>query len=370
MTDSFPDPRFMDRALSLARRGVGRTSPNPAVGCVIVRHGEIVGEGWHRRAGTPHAEVHALAEAREMARGGDLYVTLEPCSHHGRTPPCCEAIVRAGVRRVVAAVVDPNPLVSGQGISFLREHGIETLTGLREAEARRLNAPFFSVMERGIPLVTFKSAATLDGAIAASSGDSRWITEEPARRHAHRLRSRHDAVMVGVGTVIADDPLLTCRIRGGRQPIRVIVDSRLRTPATSRVVTGAKEIRTVIACIDSDPQQERLLADRGVEILRCREDEGMVDLVDLLRALSSRGVQSVLVEGGGRLAGALFARGVVSRVALFYAPKLLAKEGIPMIAGERSERISEALALSSLSIRRIGSDLLVEGEVEYGCSPV
>lgn len=369
MTVPFPDPRFMDRALSLARRGVGRTSPNPAVGCVIVRGGEIVGEGWHRKAGTPHAEVHALVMAGERARGGDLYVTLEPCSHHGRTPPCCEAIAAAGIRRVAAAVIDPNPLVSGKGIAFLRQQGIETVTGLREREARRLNAPFFMVMERGEPLVTFKSAATLDGAIAASSGDSRWITGEPARRHAHRLRGRHDAVMVGVGTVICDDPLLTCRIRGGRQPVRVVVDSCLRTPLSSRVVMTAREFRTIIACHDPAPEREERLAAAGVEVLRCAGEGGRVDPVDLLRRLPPLGIQSVLVEGGGRLAGALFARRLVSRVFLFYAPKILARDGIPMISGERSERIAEALSLSSLSVRRIGPDLLVEGEVEYGCSP-
>lgn len=363
------DERFMGRALALARKGMGRTSPNPMVGCVIVRDGVIVGEGWHRRAGGPHAEVEALRMAGGNARGGDLFVTLEPCSHHGRTPPCCEAIVEAGIRRVVAAVIDPNPLVSGRGVAYLREHGVETVVGVMEEEARFLNWVFFRRMTSGLPQVILKSAATLDGFVAASTGDSRWITGEAARLRAHRLRGRSDAVMVGVGTVIADDPLLTCRLPRGRNPMRVVVDSNLRTPVDSQLVRTASMIPTLVAAATPDPERLEALQDAGMEVGLFPGPGGKVDLRALLIHLGGRDVASVLVEGGPRLAGALLAERLVDRIAFFYAPKILGKTGIPMLAGPPSNRIDEALRVEGLSVTRVGPDLLLEGKVVYECSP-
>jgi len=354
--------KMMKRAIVLARRGIGRTSPNPPVGCVIVRDGEIVGTGWHRKAGTPHAEVHALREAGERARGADVFVTLEPCSHFGKTPPCAEALITAEVGRVYAGMVDPNPLVAGKGIQRLRSAGIPTFPGLMEQECRRLIGPFLRHVTTGLPLVTVKSALTLDGKTATAMGDSKWITGEAARRHVHQLRSESDALMVGVETVLADDPQLTCRLpRGGMDPLRIIVDSRLRTPLAAQVFRVESKATTLIASLEQDEGRFSAYRALGAELLSCREERGRVDLGHLLAQLGNRGVQSVLVESGGELAGALLRQGLIDRLVLFYGPRLVGGEGRSPFAGVGVERMSESIRVQEIKVRRFGDDVMVSG---------
>ncbi len=354
--------KMMGRAIALARKGVGRTSPNPPVGCVIVREGEIVGRGWHRKAGTPHAEVHALREAGELARGADLFVTLEPCSHFGKTPPCCDALIAAHVGRVYAGMVDPNPRVSGEGIARLRAAGIPTYPGLLETHCRRLNGPFIKQITTALPFVTVKSALTLDGKTATASGDSQWITGEQARLYVHRLRAEHDALMVGVETVRADDPQLTCRLpRGGRDPLRVVVDSRLRTPPDARLFGVASTAPTLIATVEQAEGRLAPFRALGAELIICREEGGRVDLPDLLCQLGQRGVQSLLVESGGELAGALLRQGLIDRLILFYGAKLVGGEGRAPFAGVGVEKMSQATRLEEIEVRRFGDDLMVSG---------
>lgn len=363
--------RMMRRALSLARRGAGKTSPNPAVGCVLVRDGEIVGEGWHRKAGTPHAEVHALRRAGDRAGGVDVYVTLEPCSHHGRTPPCADALIRAGVGRVFIGMADPNPLVSGRGIQSLRSAGIPVECGIMERECRRLNEPFIKHVTTGLPFVTLKSAMTLDGRTATSTGDSKWITSEKSRKYVHRLRGLADAVMVGVGTVLADDPRLNCRMGvRGRDPIRVIVDSRLRTPPDAALFNQDSPAKTIIATIEGDRDRQRVLASRGADIILCSEDAGRVDLRDLLARLGAMGIQSVLLEGGRELAGTALRNGLIDKFLFFFAPRLLGGgDGLGLFAGEGPLRMSESMVLKELKVRRFGEDILVEAYPEKSCLP-
>ncbi|MBX6745086.1 MAG: bifunctional diaminohydroxyphosphoribosylaminopyrimidine deaminase/5-amino-6-(5-phosphoribosylamino)uracil reductase RibD, partial [Acetobacteraceae bacterium] len=308
------DREHMAAALRLARRGLGNTWPNPAVGCVIVRDGQVVGRGWTQPGGRPHAETEALARAGEAARGATAYVTLEPCSHWGRTPPCCDALVRAGVARVVVATGDPDPRVDGRGLQRLREAGIAVELGLMEAEARALIAGFSRRITRGLPLVTLKLATTLDGRIATATGESRWITGPEARRVAHALRARHDAILVGSGTVLADDPDLTCRIPGMASVslARVVADARLRTPLSARLVATAREVPTWIATRTG--QKPAALAPyqaAGVEILTVRPGKVGLDLPLLLGALAQRGVTRVMAEGGAGLAAGLLRDGLV-----------------------------------------------------------
>ncbi|MCM2357281.1 MAG: bifunctional diaminohydroxyphosphoribosylaminopyrimidine deaminase/5-amino-6-(5-phosphoribosylamino)uracil reductase RibD [Geobacteraceae bacterium] len=360
---------MMRRAIALARRGIGRTAPNPAVGCVIVRDGVIVGEGWHKKAGTPHAEVHALRRALDAARGADVYVTLEPCSHYGKTPPCAEALIAAGVKRVFAAMEDPNPKVSGRGVEMLRAAGIEVALGLLETESRLLNEPFIKQVTTGLPFVILKSAMTLDGKTATGSGDSKWITNDRSRRYVHKLRAMVDAVMVGVGTVAADDPQLTSRIAGGRDPIRVIVDSALNLPLHSQVLHLHSPARTVIATLAGSGPEVEKISGAGVEILQCQERDGRVDLRDLLARLGRMGIQSVLLEGGSRLAGEALRLGLIDKYLLFYAPKIVGGEGPGLFAGRGALKMADAVQLRGLKIRRFGADILIEGYPEGRCLP-
>ena len=317
------DERFMQLALRLARRGIGQTSPNPAVGAVLVRNGQIIGQGWHKQAGGPHAEIHALAG--QSARGATLYVTLEPCSTHGRTPPCTTAILAAGIRRVVVAARDPNPRHHGRGLTILRRAGIRCDAGLLADEATRLNAAFNHWITTGQPLVIAKAALSLDGQLATRSGDSKWITSTAARRVAHTLRARADAVMVGAGTVIADNPRLTLRHDvPGRQPWRVVVDAQGRCPRSARLFTDAHRHRTIVGTTARSPVAwRRSLALRGVTVLVLPEKNRRVNLPVLLAELGRMEITSILVEGGPELLGALFAAGRVDQVAFFYAPKII-----------------------------------------------
>lgn len=351
---------MMKRALRLARRGIGKTSPNPAVGCVIVREGRIVGEGWHKQAGTPHAEIHALQQAGERARGADLYVTLEPCAHFGKTPPCADALIKAGVARVFVGMIDPNPLVAGRGVERLRQAGIAVVHPLLEPECRLLNEPFIKHVTTGLPYVTLKSALTLDGKTATPGGDSRWITSVASRRLVHRLRSRADAVMTGSGTLLADDPQLTVRMVRGRSPLRVVVDSSLRTPLDSALLAEAARVPVIIATAADNHPLAASLAARGAEVLFCGQANGQVDLPALLQILGSRGIQSVLLEGGERLCGEMLRQGLIDRFLFFIAPKLVGGEGKGLFAGVGAALMGDALPLAIRKVSRVGDDILVE----------
>jgi len=356
----------MRRALALAQLGRGRVEPNPMVGCVIVREGKIVAEGYHERFGENHAEVNALLAAGDAAEGADVYVTLEPCAHYGKTPPCTDALVRAKVARVVAAIKDPNPLTRGKGLTRLREAGIDVVEGVLREEAARLNAPFFKLVRTGMPYVTLKWAMTLDGKTAARSGDSKWITGKSARRLAHRMRDRADAIMVGVNTVLADDPQLTCRVPGGRNPIRVVLDSRARVPLDCRIVATANNVRTLIATHESaDRGRIAQLRERGCEVLVDKGVGPRVDLRWLLRELGKLPVTNLLVEGGGTVAAAFLEQGLADRVAAFVAPKIIGgKNALSPVAGAGFERMAQALRIHHAQWAFIGGDLLVEGDLQ------
>lgn len=362
--------KMMKRAIALARKGMGKTSPNPAVGCVIVNNGQIVGEGWHKKAGTPHAEVHALRQAGLFARNADVYVTLEPCAHFGKTPPCAEALISAGVKKVFAGMVDPNPEVSGKGLRLLEKAGVAVEAGVLEPECRRLNEPFIKHIATGLPFVILKSAMTLDGMIATASGDSKWITNEKSRRYVHKLRAMVDCVMVGVGTVIADNPQLTARIPGGKDPLRVVVDSTLRTPLRSQLLHQPSAAGTIIATISREEKTIREIGETGAEVIFCAGRNGQVDLKDIFQRLGARGIQSVLLEGGAELAGAAVREGLVDRFLLFYAPKLLAGEGKGAFGGKGAHMMRDALLLRDIKVSRFGDDILVEGYPEASCSRV
>jgi diaminohydroxyphosphoribosylaminopyrimidine deaminase/5-amino-6-(5-phosphoribosylamino)uracil reductase len=353
--------KMMRQAVALARRGVGKTSPNPAVGCVIVRDGAVVGRGWHKKAGTPHAEVHALNDAGALAAGADVYVTLEPCAHFGKTPPCARALIAAGVARVYVGMVDPNPLVAGAGIGMLREAGIEVETGLLEELCRGLNRPFVKWIQTRLPYVILKSALTLDGKTATASGDSKWITSDRARREVHRLRGRVDAIMVGVGTVLKDDPQLTCRVPGGKDPLRVVVDSTLRIPLHAALFGAHSAAGTLVATCSRDADRIGALSSRGAEILNCKESEGRVDLADLFGQLGERGIQSILLEGGSHLAGAALRAGLIDHCMIFLAPKLVGGAGLGLFSGDGVAMMGDAIRLEGMTVKRVGVDLLVEG---------
>lgn len=356
----------MREALLLARKGRGRTSPNPAVGAVIVKEGVVLGRGWHRQAGTAHAEVHALAEAGEAARGATLYVTLEPCCHQGRTGPCTEAILQAGISRVVVAMVDPNPLVSGCGLQTLRNAGLSVTSGVLAGEAASLNAPFIKWISCGLPFVTVKNGISLDGKIATRTGDSRWITGELSRLEVHRLRDSVDAVITGIGTVLADDPELTVRLpEGGRNPVRVVLDRLARTPLTAKLVNDGKA-PTLIAVSPEAPQDRvRALSGQGADILQVPLADGRLDLNVLLRELGKRCLTSLLVEAGGTLNSSFLFGNLVDKVVLFIAPKIIGGSGAPgPYGGSGSARLSDAVELEDLLIRQVGGDFMIEGFVK------
>jgi diaminohydroxyphosphoribosylaminopyrimidine deaminase/5-amino-6-(5-phosphoribosylamino)uracil reductase len=366
MTLSPGDEVFMRRALELADRGRGLTSPNPLVGAVVVREGIVVGEGFHQRAGGPHAEIEALTAAGEGARGATLFVTLEPCAHWGRTPPCADRVVASGVRRVVAAQTDPDPRVAGRGLSVLREGRVEVEVGLLAEEARRQNRAFLTAMRLGRPHVTLKVAMTLDGKIADGQGLSRWITGELARREAHRLRSESDAILVGIGTVLADDPELTVRLERPwpREPYRVVLDGRGRTPATARIVNALTRARTLVMVGEDAPvDRTDLLAAAGAVPVRTPGREGRLDLGAVLTELHRREVRALLVEGGAEVHGAFLDAGLVDRVVVFIAPMLLGGRAAPSAVGGRGLPLTRSARLHDLTVRPVGADLLIEAEV-------
>lgn len=362
------DKKFMRRALTLARKGVGKTAPNPAVGCVIVRDGRVVGEGWHTKAGTPHAEIHALAQAGRLAQGADLYVTLEPCNHHGKTPPCTEAILQAGIKRVVAGMVDPNPIVSGTGIERLRSAGVQVEVGLLEPECRELNKGFIKYVTTAMPYLLYKSAMTLDGNIATVTGHSRWVSGEASRKYVHRLRATCDAVMVGVDTILADNPQLNVRHVRGRSPLRVIVDTRMRTPESVSVLTGPLAKKTIIATCETNPKVHLRYQKQGATVVVCDEFDGRVDMRDLLRKLGERGVRTILLEGGSRLAGDALKNGLIDECIFFYAPKIVGN-GFAPFALSGIATMDEAIMMQVRKVTMSGPDIVVYATPEATCLP-
>lgn len=347
----------MAQALRLAELGLYTTTPNPRVGCVIVRQGQVVGEGYHERAGGPHAEIHALRMAAEQARGATAYVSLEPCSHHGRTPPCADALIQAGVTRVVAAMQDPNPKVSGQGVARLRAAGIDAASGLLEAEARELNMGFIQRMTRGRPWLRVKTAASLDGGTALGNGQSQWITGEPARHDAHRWRARSCAVMVGIGTLLADNPRLTVRhVETPRQPLRVVVDRHLEIPLDAHVLAGG---HALVVTAEDHPDKAARLREMGATVVCLPDAEGKVDLFALMQELAARELNEVLVESGSRLNGALLRAGIVDELLMYLAPHLLGDRARGMFGLGELTGLEQRVDLTIRDIRRIGPDLRI-----------
>ncbi len=364
MTAAVDDARAMALALQLAERGMYPTDPNPRVGCVIVKDGRQVGEGWHERAGEAHAEVHALRQAGDAARGATAYVTLEPCCHHGRTPPCTDALIGAGITRVVVAMTDPNPLVSGQGLEALRRARIGVEAGLMREQAEAINPGFITRMSDGRPFVRVKLAASLDGRTAMASGESKWVTGQPARADVQRLRARSSAILTGIGTVLADDPSLTVRtIDTWRQPLRVVVDSRLRLPSQARLLAPPGSVLLVTATEDAG--RARALREAGAEILCLPHAGGRVDLSGLMSTLAARGMNEILVEAGATLCGAMLAADLIDELVIYLAPHLMGGQARGMFAIPGLERMQDRKVLEVRDIRAVGNDWRVVARVRH-----
>lgn len=362
--DNMKDEAYMELALRLAERGKGWTSPNPMVGAVIVKEGRIIGQGFHRRCGQAHAEREALAACTESPEGATLYVTLEPCCHQGRQPPCTQAILESGIRRVVVGARDPNPLVAGRGIAQLRERGVEVTEHVLEDACTRLNFIFFHYIQTKRPYTALKYAMTLDGKTAACTGASKWITGEAARRHVHGLRHQYRAILAGVGTVLADDPQLTCRLSEGRSPVRVVCDTHLRTPLTAQVVRTAREVPTLLATCCREEKCWAPYQAEGCEVLSLPGREGHVDLDALLEELGRREIDGLLIEGGGALAWSALEQGVVQRVYAYVAPLMLGGAAARSpVEGRGFPDPAGAVRLGPCGVTRLGDDLLLESEV-------
>lgn len=361
--------KFMRMALELAGQARGRTSPNPLVGAVIVKDGEVVGQGYHRKAGTPHAEIHALREAGDKSRGATLYVTLEPCSHFGRTPPCSEAVISAGIAEVYVAMQDPNSLVAGRGIKQMREAGLTVHVGLMENEACKLNEIFSKYITTKVPFVLLKSAMTADGKIATGVGHSKWVTGEAARAKVHELRDWYDAILVGVNTVLADNPSLTCRLpEGGRDPVRIILDSAARTPPEALVLTQESSAPTYVAVTDKAPLDRiKALTAVNAKIIRVSQDlHGRVDLRELLDKLGEMEVTSLLVEGGAEVAASFLDQGLIDKILTFIAPKIIGGRQAPgPVGGIGKVLMSQAIKLNDTCWGRVGDDFFIEGYPDY-----
>lgn len=356
------DKRYMRLALRLALKGAGRTSPNPMVGAVLVRGGRIIATGYHQRAGGDHAEIVALKRAGERARGATLYLNLEPCNHQGRTPPCTLSLIRAGVKRVVAGMVDPNPLVSGRGLRRLSRAGIQARVGVLEEECRRLNEAFKKYITRRSPFVILKLAASLDGKIATSTGDSQWITETASRNYVHSLRNQVDAVLVGIGTVLADNPRLTCRLPGGRNPWRVILDGRLRIPLKAHLLRQREPGKTIVVTGPRSPRKKiEAIQDCGARVWKFPLRAGRISFAPVLKKLAQMGLLSVMIEGGATMASWALKEDIVDKILFFYAPKLIGGEGRGMIGGLGIRKMSQVRSIKNIEIKRFGTDFLVSG---------
>ncbi len=358
---------YMKMAIGLAMKAKGRTSPNPLVGAVVVNQEEVVGTGHHEKAGLPHAEIIALSNAKKKAQGGDLYVNLEPCSHFGRTPPCCDALIEAGIKRVFIGMKDPNPLVSGKGLEKLNNAGIETIVGILEDESQTFNEIFVKYITTKKPFVVLKSAASLDGKIAVPSGDSKWITGEQARAKVHELRDEVDAILVGANTVIKDDPQLTSRVKGRdtKNPVRVILDSSLKIPEHSRVLQKDESVKTIIAVTGrASSEKIKRFEDQDIQIIQTEDKDGKVDWKTLLVELGKMEVTSLLIEGGSEVNASALQAGIVDKIIFFFAPKIIGgSHSIPMFGLEGAQKLSAAVRLVNLEMSMLGDDIMVTGYV-------
>lgn len=356
--------KLMRLALKEAKKGEGRTSPNPAVGAVIIHDGNIVGRGYHKKAGTPHAEVNALLEAGQSARGGIMYVTLEPCNHSGRTPPCSHAVLKAGIKKVVVGMPDPNPHVAGGGSSYLRDHGVDVTTGVLEQECRWLNRAFLKHVDCGLPWVIMKAGLSLDGRIAAEGHKGGWITNEKSRRRVHRIRDGVDAILVGAGTALTDDPSLTTRLPvGGQDPLRVVLDTNLRLKPTAKMLQQKSSAPTWIFCSNkADEEKKQNLEAAGAVVHRVAVDKkGQLNLTKVLKVLGKEHINSLLVEGGGEVHGAFIRQRLVDEAMLFIAPLMLGDDGVPLLGSLGVQKVEEGPRLRRIQTRRYDEDILVEG---------
>lgn len=361
---------YMRRALELARKGEGHTSPNPMVGCVVVKDGRIISEGYHEKYGEFHAERNALTRCTEDTTGADLYVTLEPCCHQGKTPPCTDIIIEKKIARVFVGSMDSNPLVAGKGVQILREHGIYVETGILEEECLKLNEVFYHYITTKTPFVVMKYAMTLDGKIACATGDSKWVTGEIARTQVHRMRGRYRGIMVGIGTVLADDPMLNCRVEGGVDPVRIICDSNLHIPLESQIVKTASEIETIVACsqesLEAERKQEKIrkLKDAGIQLIGTEGAHG-VNLVELMKKLGEQNIDSILLEGGGTLNASALEDGIVNKVYAYIAGKLIGgMDARSPVEGMGIDRMADAITLKDMEIERLGDDFCIVGYVK------
>lgn len=361
---------YMRRALELARKGEGHTSPNPMVGCVVVKDGRIISEGYHEKYGEFHAERNALIRCTEDTAGADLYVTLEPCCHQGKTPPCTDIIIEKKIARVFVGSMDSNPLVAGKGVQILRDHGIYVETGILDAECRKLNEVFYHYIATKTPFVVMKYAMTLDGKIACATGDSKWVTGEIARTQVHRMRGRYRGIMVGIGTVLADDPMLNCRVEGGVDPVRIICDSNLHIPTESQIVKTASDIETIVACsqeaLESERKQEKIrrLKEAGIQIIGTEGAHG-VNLVELMKKLGGQNIDSILLEGGGTLNASALEDGIVNKVYAYIAGKLIGgMDARSPVEGMGIDRMADAITLQNVEIEKLGDDFCIVGYVK------
>lgn len=361
---------YMRRALELARKGEGHTSPNPMVGCVVVKDGRIISEGYHEKYGEFHAERNALTRCTKDTAGADLYVTLEPCCHQGKTPPCTDIIIEKKIARVFVGSMDSNPLVAGKGVQILRDHGIYVETGILDAECRKLNEVFYHYIATKTPFVVMKYAMTLDGKIACATGDSKWVTGEIARTQVHRMRGRYRGIMVGIGTVLADDPMLNCRVEGGVDPVRIICDSNLHIPTESQIVKTASDIETIVACsqeaLESERKQEKIrrLKEAGIQIIGTEGAHG-VNLVELMKMLGGQNIDSILLEGGGTLNASALEDGIVNKVYAYIAGKLIGgMDARSPVEGMGIDRMADAITLQNMEIEKLGDDFCIVGYVK------
>lgn len=359
------DEKYMAMAIRMARRAEGLTNPNPLVGALIVRNGKVIGKGYHKRCGQPHAEIEALKSLKGKAGPATMYITLEPCDHFGRTPPCTDAIINSGIKRVVIGMTDPNPVNNGKGIKKLNRYGIKTTVGVLEKDARRLNRPYLKFITSRMPYVTVKVAESIDGKIATKTGDSKWITAGDSRAYVHRIRGRVDAVMVGLNTVIKDDPSLLSKISAGKQPIRIIADTFLRTPAAAKVLSNSGRFPVIIATTKSKrAARQRALERAGAKIMVVNKKDGRIYLKDLLKRLGAMNIMHLLVEGGGELTAGLVEERLVDRFLFFIAPRIIGgRDAITPVEGRGARKISDALRLGELKIRKFKCDILIESEV-------
>jgi diaminohydroxyphosphoribosylaminopyrimidine deaminase/5-amino-6-(5-phosphoribosylamino)uracil reductase len=359
------DIKFMKRALELAEKGAGYTNPNPLVGAVIVKDGRIIGEGYHEIYGSHHAEVNAFRNAIEEVKGATMYVTLEPCSHYGKTPPCAKAIVEKGIKKVIIGLKDPNPLVSGKGIKILEDNGIEVVTGILEEEGKKLNEIFLKYITTKLPFCIMKTAMTLDGKIAAYTGDSKWITGELSRRYVHELRHRMAGIMVGIGTVLADDPMLTTRLEDGEgsDPIRIIIDSSARIPLEAKVLNLNSKAGAIIAATEkADKEKLKAIEEKGAEIIITPTKNNAVDLSFLMKTLGEKKIDSILLEGGSKINYAALEEGIVDKVNAFIAPKIIGGDGAKTpVGGKGKAYMKEAINLKDIEVHHFGSDIMIEG---------